>query len=164
MGGQPHQLFPKHEQLQFERVAEGNPKQNPKTVHEEWFLNICLGGQGESYATCLKTTLNGLIKFWMFTPSDTHSKTSFLCSCPFKIIFQKSTWWCSSPALMHQSIPPVPIPAPPPPRAFVQVLCPGGGAFVHRGATPREFDTLVFKTVKSRGRQVSCFIPSRWRL
>ena len=64
---------------------------------------------------------------------------------------------------MHQSIPPVPIP-PGNPGAFIRVLCPGGGAFVHPWAIPWEFNTLSFKTVKSPGRQVACFIPSRWRL
>ena len=47
---------------------------------------------------------------------------------------------------------------------IVQVLFPGGGAFVHPGATPREFDTRGFETVKSPGRQGAYFIPSRWRL
>ena len=61
---------------------------------------------------------------------------------------------------MHQSIPPVPIPPPPGnPGAFVQVLCPGGGTFVHPGLTltPREFDTRGFKTVKSLDRQDACY-------
>ena len=62
---------------------------------------------------------------------------------------------------MHQAIPPVPINPLGNTEAFVQVLCTGGGIFM---ATPREFDTRGFKTVKSPGRQDACFIPSRWRL
>ena len=56
--------------------------------------------------------------------------------------------------IMHQLIPPVSIP-PGNPGAFVQVLCPRGRAFVHPMATPREFDTPGFKTVKNPGRQVA---------
>ena len=61
---------------------------------------------------------------------------------------------------MHHSIPPVPIP-PGNPGAFVQVLCPGGGAFAQPVASSREFDTPGFKTVKTPGRQVACFIRLR---
>ena len=69
---------------------------------------------------------------------------------------------------MIQSIPPVSIP-PGQPGKFFQVLCPGGGTFVHPWAPPpppppREFDTCGFKAVKSPGRQVACFIPSRWKI
>ena len=65
--------------------------------------------------------------------------------------------------IMQQSIPPVPIQSGYP-GAFVQVLCPGGGVFVHPVATPQEFDTRGSKTAKSPGRQVACFIPLQWRL
>ena len=77
------------------------------------------------------------------------------------IRLSQSKQYFNTSKIMLLSIPPVPIPASAgSPGTFVQVLCPGGGAFVHLRTTSREVD----KTVKSPVRQVACFIPSRSRL
>ena len=54
-----------------------------------------------------------------------------------------------------------PSPTPGQPRAFVQVLCSKGGAFLHPEATPWEFKRRGFKAVVGPACKVGCFIPSR---
>ena len=66
-------------------------------------------------------------------------------------------------SVVRQSIPPVPMPRGQPWRICSGSLSRGWGICAPR-RDPREFDTRGFKTVKSTGRRVACFIPWRWRL